>query len=286
MQFGISTQIYRGQALTVDLLESIRRAGYERFELFCNRPHLDFHNPALLRAIGRWFQGNALPPPSLHLPFVENVGPMQRAWISVLEPERRYREAALDEIKRSLELSDHVKLSHLVLHLGNPHEAYNPLAFEHAYAAIAQIRAFAGVKVLIENIPNEISTLERIEEFKAVSRLADIGTCYDTGHGHLQNAKPRFEQIAATHVHDNNGDKDEHLWPFEGSLDWHALVEKLVVANYSGALTFEVRGEDISKGNDVKSRLTDLWDEAKNSIEEYRLKYLKTSPTEEREETE
>ena len=274
MRFGISTQIYRGQPVTVDLLESIRRAGYEDFELFCNRPHLDFHNRSLLRGIGRWFRDNALPSPSLHLPFIENVGPAQRIWISVVEPERRHREAALDEIKRSLELADHVHLSYVVLHLGNPRDKFSPVAFDYAYAAVAEIRAFAGVEVMIENIPNEISTLERIKEFRAVSQLPDVGVCYDTGHAHLQGATPEFDHIRATHLHDNRGEKDEHLWPFEGTLDWPALVEKLVVANYKGSFTFEARGEELSKGAEVKSKLQDLWNEAESSIEEYRLKYL------------
>jgi sugar phosphate isomerase/epimerase len=273
MQFGISTQIYRGRPVTVDLLESIRRAGYEHFELFCNRPHLDFHNRNLLRAIACWFQENALPAPSLHLPFVENVGPTQRIWISALEPERRHREAALDEIKRSLELADMVPLSHVVMHLGNPKDSFSPLAFEYAYAAIAQIRAFAGVEVLIENIPNEISTLERIEEFRAVSQIADLGICYDAGHGHLQDVKPTFNHVRAMHLHDNQGEKDEHLWPFEGTLAWTAFIEQLVVGDYKGSFTFEARGEELSKGGDVKSRLQDLWDEAQSSLEEYRLKY-------------
>src|SRR5262245_51325404 len=274
MQFGISTQIYRGQSLTVDLLESIRKAGYERFELFSNRPHLDFHHRSLLRVIGRWFHENALPAPSLHLPFVENVGPTQRIWISVLEPERRHREAAMDEIKRSLELADHVNLAYVVLHLGNPREKFTPLAFEYAYAAVAEIRAFAGVAVMVENIPNEISTLERIEEFKSISQLPHIGICYDTGHGHLQDAVPDFAKIGAMHLHDNHKEKDEHLWPFEGTLNWEALIEKLVVAKYNGSFMFETRGEELSKGNEVKSKLQDLWEEATNSIEEYRLKYL------------
>ena len=273
MQFGISTQIYRGQALTVDLLESIRKAGYRHFELFGNRPHLDFHNRSLLRSIGRWFQENALPSPSLHLPFMEDAGPAQRIRISVLEPERRHREAALDEIKRSLELAGYVGVSYVVMHLGNPEDKFTPLAFEYAYAAVSQIRAFAGVEVLIENIPNEISTLERIEEFKNVSQVPDIGICYDTGHGHLQGIRNGFEHIRTTHVHDNNGKKDEHLWPFEGTLDWPALIEKLVVANYKGPFVFEARGEELSKGNEAQSRLQDLWDEAANSIDEYRLKY-------------
>jgi sugar phosphate isomerase/epimerase len=273
MEFGISTQIYRAQPVSVDLLEKIRKAGYDRFELFCNRPHLDFHNRSLLRAIGRWFQENALPPPSLHLPFVENVGPAERIWINIIEPERRHREAALDEIKRCLELSDAVELDYVVLHLGNPREKFTPVAFEYAYAAIAQIRAFAGVDVMLENIPNEISTLERIEEFKRNSQLPEVGICYDTGHGHIQGITTGFESIRTTHVHDNNGEKDEHLWPFEGTLDWPALIEKLFLANFKGPFMFEARGEDLSKGREVRERLEELWYGAGNSIEEYRLKY-------------
>jgi sugar phosphate isomerase/epimerase len=273
MQFGISTQIHRSQPVTVDLLESMRKAGYEHFELFCNRPHLDFHNRSLLRSIGRWFQENSLPAPSLHLPFMESVGPAQRIWISVLEPERRHREAALDEIKRSLEFVDHLPLAYVVMHLGNPNETFTPVAFEYAYAAVSQIRAFAGVEVMIENIPNEISTIERIEEFKSVAQVPDLGICYDTGHGHLQGISGSFENIRTMHVHDNHGDKDEHLWPFEGTLNWPALVEKLVLANYKGPLVFEARGENLSKGGEARSRLQDLWNEAESSMDEYRLKY-------------
>jgi sugar phosphate isomerase/epimerase len=274
MEFGISTQIYRAQPVTVDLLDSVRRGGYQLFELFCNRPHLDYHNRSLVRAIGIWFTENALPAPSLHLPFVENIAPGRRNWISVLEPERRHREAALDEIKRALEVADQIPLAYAVLHLGNPHEKFSPVAFEYAYAAIAQIRAFCGVDVVIENIPNEVSTVERLQEFKGLSQLPELGICYDTGHGHLQGATPHFNEIRTTHVHDNNGENDEHVWPFEGTIDWPALIEKMVVEDYKGPLIFEARGEELSKGGDVKSRLNDLWDEARNSIDEYRLKYL------------
>src|SRR6266481_5646385 len=273
MEFGISTQIYRGQVVTVDLLESIRRAGYERIELFANRPHFDFHNRSLLRSIGRWFSENQLPAPSMHLPFIENVGPLEKIWISVLEPERRLREAAMDQMKRALELVDHVALSYVVMHLGNPKEPFNLVAFDYAFSAIAQIRAFAGVDVMVENIPNEISTLERIEEFKKVAGLEDIGVCYDTGHGHLQGNTGGFEHARTTHIHDNHGEKDEHLWPFEGTLDWPRLIEKLVIAKYEGPFIFETRGDELSKGGDAKDRLEELWHEASSSLEEYRLKY-------------
>lgn len=273
MQFGISTQIQRGSTVTIDLLETIRKAGYEKFELFCNRPHLDFHNRTLLRSIGRWFAENGLPAPSIHLPFMEGGGKYERAWISALAAERRHREYAIDEIKRALELTDHVAPAYVVMHLGNPDDKFTPVAFDYAYAAIAQIRAFSGVRVMVENIPNEISTLERIQEFKSIADIPDIGICYDTGHGHLQKNTGGFDIIDTTHVHDNHGEKDEHLWPFEGTLDWPQLIEKLAAAHYHGPFIFETRSDDLSKGGDVQSRLKDLWDEAQASLEEFRLKY-------------
>ena len=273
MEFGISTQIHRGQPVTVDLLESIRKAGYERLELFCNRPHLDFHDAGLLRSLGRWFRETALPPPSIHLPFVEHVGPKQKIWISPLDSERRHREFALDEFKRALELAERVMASYVVMHLGNPGDAFNPVAFDYAYAAISRIREFAGVRVMIENIPNEFSTIERIQEFKSAADLPDVGICYDTGHGHLQGVTTGFEHIHTTHLHDNHGDRDEHLWPFEGTLDWPTLIEKLIVAKYQGPFIFETRGGDPEKGAESRMRLEKLWYEAQDSIEEFRLKY-------------
>jgi sugar phosphate isomerase/epimerase len=273
MQFGISTQIQRGSTVTLDLLESIRKAGYKRFELFCNRPHLDFHNRTLLRSIGRWFRENALPAPSIHLPFLEGGGREEKVWVSALAPEQRLRQYAIDEIKRALELADYVAPPYVVMHLGNPDDKFTPVAFDHAYAVIAQIRAFSGVKVMVENIPNEISTIERIQEFKAVAEVPDIGICYDTGHGHLQKNTGPFDAIDTTHIHDNRGDKDDHLWPFEGTVNWPALIEKLVVAQYRGEFIFETRSDDLSKGGEVRNRLEDLWGEAQFSLEEYRLKY-------------
>ncbi len=242
-------------------------------ELFCNRPHLDFHNRALLPRDRPLVPGKCLPAPGLHLPFVENVGPTQRLWISVLEPERRDRETALDEIKRSLELSDYVPLDYVVMHLGNPKEKFTPLSFEYAYAAIAQIRSFAGVEILLENIPNEISTLERIEEFKRLSEVPEVGTAMTPATVIFKARRPPLRTFAArtsmttTAKKMNISGRSKEPWTGRLSLKnscWQTTKARSM---------FEARGEELSKGHDVMSRLEELWHEAENSIEEYRLKY-------------
>ena len=33
--------------------------------------------------------------------------------------------------------------------------------------------------------------------------------------------------VATTHLHDNHGERDEHLLPYEGTIDWNATLAAL-----------------------------------------------------------
>ncbi len=33
--------------------------------------------------------------------------------------------------------------------------------------------------------------------------------------------------MATTHIHDNRGERDDHLLPYEGSIDWDAVLPAL-----------------------------------------------------------
>ena len=68
MDFGISTRCFGTTPLTLDLLERLRRAEFNKIELHATLPGFDYHNRSLIRSVARWFAENALPRPSLHLP--------------------------------------------------------------------------------------------------------------------------------------------------------------------------------------------------------------------------
>jgi sugar phosphate isomerase/epimerase len=38
------------------------------------------------------------------------------------------------------------------------------------------------------------------------------------------------ERVATTHIHDNHGEKDEHLLPYEGTIDWDAALAAIATA--------------------------------------------------------
>ena len=109
-----------------------------------------------------------------------------------------------------------------------------------------------GVKAAVENL--ECGALGRsADELEAVLEgfdAAHTGVCLDTGHAFLQPAQGAqlVRQIAprviTTHFHDNNGKRDEHLLPGEGSVDWDGVLEALNTDVYCGPIIFELFRED------------------------------------------
>ena len=69
--------------------------------------------------------------------------------------------------------------------------------------------------------------------------------CYDSGHDHT-HFKDTFDferfkgLIVATHIHDNHANGDEHLLPFEGTVDFENVIDKLKNSGFKGTLSSEV----------------------------------------------
>jgi sugar phosphate isomerase/epimerase len=59
--------------------------------------------------------------------------------------------------------------------------------------------------------------------------------------------------ICSTHVHDNNKDKDSHLWPGNGSIDWKQTMELLRTAPQKPPLLLEIDGEEKKSPSDEVS---------------------------------
>jgi sugar phosphate isomerase/epimerase len=71
-----------------------------------------------------------------------------------------------------------------------------------------------------------------------------VGACWDTGHaneqGHNQSVIREFgKRLKATHINDNDGIKDQHLLPFQGTVDWRMVMAALADIGYEGDFTYE-----------------------------------------------
>ena len=254
MNHAVSTHFLVNQRLTNVWLDRIYEAGIPAVEIFCAKQHLDWHNRAQINELAHWFSDAPLKLHSLHSPMFNDevwgrTGPT--SIINIADRSKPRRIAAVDEVKRTLEIADQIPCRYLVQHLGAPIDDFDEGKLEAAFSSLEEISLFArhrGVEVLLENIPNGLSSAEKLNYFLGITHL-NLGYCLDVGHANLMDGvAPTFEmmkdRIRSTHVHDNNGKDDHHLFPTlagAGTIDWTETMTLLRSREHQYPLLLELK---------------------------------------------
>lgn len=117
---------------------------------------------------------------------------------------------------------------------------------------------------LIEQYARRMNLLIAFENTKDTKILADAywfardyntGLCFDSGHYHTFSNEEDFpfyigqSRTLAINFHDNDGTEDSHLLPFDGTIKWRPITEKLKLLKYRGPVTMNpvYRGEYLNK---------------------------------------
>jgi len=240
MNHALSTHLFVNHRLTVALLSRIEQAGIPAVEIFCGRQHLDYRDKAQVAELGYWFRDSEIKLHSLHSPmYTDEIwgrsGP--HAVITITEPVKGRRLEMVEEIKRALDIAEVIPFRYLVQHIGVVGEEFDLRKFDAAFAALEELSLFArqrGVEILLENTPNELASAERLLQFQDLTHIG-LDYAFDTGHAHINEGVERAfnlmkDRIRSTHVHDNNGKDDSHLFPFlseGGAIDWKNTIRLL-----------------------------------------------------------
>ena len=240
MKHVLSTHLFVNHRLTTAWLDRIWDASIPAVEIFCARQHLDYRNRAQIAELGHWFRDSSLKLHSLHSPMYNDEvwgrsGP--HSVITITEQVKAKRIAMVDEIKRVIEIAEIVPFQYLIQHLGVGGEEYDERKLDAAFTSMEEITVFAkqrGVEVLLENIPNGLSSAAMLNHFLEVTHL-DLYYCFDTGHANInEGIETAYNlmktRIRSTHVHDNDGKEDKHLFPFlvqGGTVDWKKTMALL-----------------------------------------------------------
>jgi sugar phosphate isomerase/epimerase len=240
MQRALSTHLLVNHHLTTVWLDRIWDAGIPLVEIFCARQHLDYRDKAQITELGYWFRDSELKLHSLHSPMYSDdawgrTGP--DSVIDITEPVKIKRVKIVDEIKRALEIAETIPFRYLIQHLGVAEEEFEERKVEAAFAALEEISLFAkqrGVEVLLENTPNALSSAQRLRYFLETTHLG-LNVCLDVGHAHMNEGvesayRLLAPRIRSTHIHDNDGKMDLHLFPFVdpgGTIEWDAAMKNL-----------------------------------------------------------
>ncbi len=237
MQRVLSTYLFVNRKLTAALVGEVARAEVSAIELFCSRGHFDYRSADDARELASWLAGNNLKLHSIHSPTTRDSYPKRDSSmpLSISDPERMRRQEAVDEIKRALDLVEHVPFRYCVQHVARPRDIPDQRRWDAAFSSLELLSLFArqrGVTLALENTPGEMASPANLKHFLEQTRLTNVKLCFDTGHAHLESGvaaglEAIRDLVVTTHIHDNRGERDDHVLPYEGTIDWNGALAAL-----------------------------------------------------------
>ncbi|MDX9978792.1 MAG: sugar phosphate isomerase/epimerase family protein [Lentisphaeria bacterium] len=221
-------------------LRRIAAAGFTHVH-WCHQWCTDFlYSASETAQIGRWLAEFGLRLCDVHASHGKEKG-----WCSPAEYERQAGlELVRNRIRFAAELGGDVVIIHLPAVPENP--ADDPGFSARLHDSIESLfpeLAACGVRLAFENMIRDNFT--HIGSLLAEYPADRVGLCYDSGHGNmnpgaLASLDALRERLIAVHLHDNDGQSDQHQPPFFGTVDWPALAGILAASSYRKPLSFEV----------------------------------------------
>lgn len=238
----LSTYLFISKKLTRELLAQVRNCHFDAVEIFAARSHFDYATNDEVRSIRQALSDHQLHLTSIHAPTSRDLSVNREGSspLSVTEIERVRRIEAMDELKRVIDVADDLPFPRLILHLGGSRETADPRKRDAAFSSLEHLSLHArhaGVTICLENTTSEMGEPSYLRSFIEETRLTALRVNFDIGHAFLSDGleseriakslEPVHALVASAHIHDNHGEKDEHLPPFDGSIDWPSALPHL-----------------------------------------------------------
>jgi len=166
-----------------------------------------------------------------------------------------------DALREEIDMCSFVGGRVLVVHSGtlglsqdNPH---NP-----AIGGISEYALSKGVTLALENGSPEILKCA-ISDVDVFSGEGGLGICVDVGHANMLRGSYESpvveildmfsERLVHLHLADNFGEKDDHLTPGDGTIDWESVASKLLAMGFDGSAAFEINSKS-ARENALRGR--------------------------------
>ncbi len=230
--------VYLSSALiNVEQLEDFTSVGFQGWEVIAEGPQKLDKDLISLIEYAESSYGLEI---SVHTPFSDlNIASLNTPiWRETLR-----------QIKATIEgLANHARV--FVIHPGyvSPLAAFCPekalYRNKQALIKLAQCAREYDVTATIENMVNVDFLLGRFPDEIEDMRPDGLGFTFDVGHANTADAIDSFlgMQIDHIHLHDNNGQTDEHLALGLGNIDWERVMRAL--RRYKGIFVLESRTLD------------------------------------------
>lgn len=250
--FAVSTFLFHQSRLDREHLVHVAAHGFGGLELFALRSHFDYGDPLAVARVAEWLDDTRLQLTAVHAPTADRF--VDGAWsgtISVASADAAVRAHSVAEVRQALNVAKALPFRTLVLHIGTPAHAAaaadnDAAAARRSLDAIVPYAAECGVQIALEVQTNALSTPDALVALiEDASDWPLAGICLDVGHARLLGDPVDAIEVAsghivASHLHDTLGSRDDHLVPYDGSIDWTRALLAFQKVGYSGPWTFEL----------------------------------------------
>lgn len=199
------------------------------------------------------------------------------------------RAERLLDMRKAIRGTAYLGAKYFVIHALMPFGSHSPenpelmrdINAEFMAELAKEAKEYGVLHINVENLPFPRLPLNYTEQcLEFVKRMnretnSDIfKVCIDTGHSNACGESPADavrmvgkEYLGALHVHDNDGTKDTHWLPGEGTIDWADFSNALAEIGFEGCMSFETEIPNSVPVGSERDRLeTELADMGKKII--------------------
>ena len=224
------------------ILEAIRRAGVDCLELWLGDQHLNPRDSNGIMRQAEQLRQVGLQPFSIHAPWGDQLEP------SAADPQHRAAWLAVSTAAAALlrVVGGRIVVVHPSPKITDEERPERLKRCVEMMGRLAQRCAELGAVVAVENmLPAHLG--DRAEELLAMVEPLPrdfAGFCFDTGHAQvcaegMAIGEAMGDRIVTLHLHDNQGQSDEHLLPFSATVDWAHVARVLDAAQFHGPYIIE-----------------------------------------------
>ena len=185
------------------------------------------------------------------------IGQVHGPWIYPPRDDTpEHRAERLADMQRSIRMTGMIGCKYWVIHPIMPFGAHaepDTEEFwrlnEEFWRALLPTAKENDVVICLENMPMKMLSISKPDKtLEMVRRINDdnFKFCLDTGHASLRGFDPveavrlAGSDLKALHIHDNDGDSDQHLPPFYGNTNWKEFIKALDEVGFDGVFSLEL----------------------------------------------
>jgi sugar phosphate isomerase/epimerase len=210
-------------------------------------------------------------------------GYVEGALKNFASPREYNRLAGVELVKNRVDLAHVLDAGAIVLHFKLPWQRFEEdrefrdLFYRRALKSFDELEPYCTtrrIRVCVENDNAYPPPHSRYMYDTLFGRYGGdyMGLCFDTGHGNtackensLEYAECYRDRLFMVHIHDNHGQEDEHLLPFEADFNWEGFARVLAQSPYEFPVvmepSFRGTGDDtawLNKALEAGNRFSDM----------------------------